>query len=122
MNITLGEMEKRLAGIIGENDGISSGELVKICEKEFSWKKSTSYTMLKRLCDKKVCENAGGKVHSLMSKEDIAVENTETLVNEDFGGSLPRFLAAFAERKKLSEKEIDEIQAMIDEYKRSVNQ
>lgn len=118
MNITLGEMESRFADIIRENDGISSGELVKICAERFEWKKSTTYTMLRRLCDKGICENKDGHVSSLISKEDIAAMKSDKLIREDFGGSLPRFLAAFADRKKLSESEIDEIQQMIDKFRK----
>ena len=117
MNITLGEMESRFADVIRENEGISSGELVKICSEKFGWKKSTTYTMLRRLCDKGICENKDGHVSSLVSKEDIAAMKTDEIIRESFGGSLPRFLAAFAERKKLSESEIDEIQKMIDKFR-----
>ena len=117
MNITLGEMESRFADVIRENEGISSGELVKICAEKFGRKKSTTYTMLRRLCDKGICENKDGHVSSLVSKEDIAAMKTDEIIRESFGGSLPRFLAAFAERKKLSESEIDEIQKMIDKFR-----
>lgn len=117
MNITLGEMESRFADVIRENEGISSGELVKICAEKFWWKKSTTYTMLRRLCNKGICENKDGHVSSLVSKEDIAAMKTDEIIRESFGGSLPRFLAAFAERKKLSESEIDEIQKMIDKFR-----
>ena len=117
MNITLGEMESRFADVIRENEGISSGELVKICAEKLGWKKSTTYTMLRRLCDKGICENKDGNVSSLVSKEDIAAMKTDEIIRESFGGSLPRFLAAFAERKKLSESEIDEIQKMIDKFR-----
>ena len=117
MNITLGEMESRFADVIREDEGISSGELVKICAEKIGWKKSTTYTMLRRLCDKGICENKDGHVSSLVSKEDIAAMKTDEIIRESFGGSLPRFLAAFSERKKLSESEIDEIQKMIDKFR-----
>ena len=110
-------MESRFADVIRENEGISSGKLVKICAEKFGWKKSTTYTMLRRLCDKGICENKDGHVSSLVSKEDIAAMKTDEIIRESFGGSLPRFLAAFAERKKLSESEIDEIQKMIDKFR-----
>ncbi len=118
MNTSLGEKESKFADIIRENEGISSGELVKICAQRFGWKRSTTYTMLRRLCDKEICRNEGGHVTSIVSKEEIAAIKTEKILDEDFGGSLPRFLAAFAGRRKLSEKEIDEIQSMIDEYRK----
>lgn len=118
MNIKLGEMEGRFADIIRENEGIPSGELVKICAERFDWKKSTTYTMLRRLCDKGICENKDGHVSTVISKEEIAAIKTDKLLEEDFGGSLPRFLAAFADRRKLTESEIDEIQQMIDRYRK----
>lgn len=89
MNITLGEMESRFADVIRENEGISSGELVKICAEKFGWKKSTTYTMLRRLCDKGICENKDGHVSSLVSKEDIAAMKTDEIIRESFGGSAP---------------------------------
>lgn len=118
MNINLGEMEGKFVDIIRENEGISSGELVKICAETFEWKKSTTYTMLRRLCDKGICENKNGHVSTVVSEEEIAAIKTDKLLEEDFDGSLPRFLAAFADRKKLSESEIDEIQQMIDRFRK----
>lgn len=118
MNIKLGEMEGRFADIIRENEGIPSGELVKICAERFDWKKSTTYTMLRRLCDKGIFENKDGHVSTVISKEEIAAIKSDKLLEEDFGGSLPRFLAAFADRRKLTESEIDEIQQMIDRYRK----
>lgn len=118
MNIALGEMEGRFADIIRENEGIPSGELVKLCAERFGWKKSTTYTMLRRLCDKGICENKNGHVSSLISREEIAAIKTDKLIEEEFGGSLPRFIAAFAGRNKLSEGEIDELQKMIDSFRK----
>ncbi len=74
--------------------------------------------MLRRICDKGICENKGGHVSTVVSKEEIAAIKTDKLLEEDFGGSLPRFLAAFADRKKLSETEIDEIRQIIDNYRK----
>lgn len=118
MNITLGEKESRFLELIRENEGIPSGELVRLCAESFEWKKSTTYTMLRRLCDKGICENKNGHVCTMISKEEIAAIRTDKLLEEDFGGSLPRFLAAFADRKRLSEGEINEIQQMIDNYRK----
>ena len=101
----LGEMEQKFADIIWECQPISSGELVKICETKLSWKKSTTYTMLKRLCQRNIFENKNGVVISLMSKEDFSVSQGEEFLNESFSGSLPMFLTAFTKRKKMSEKE-----------------
>ena len=118
--IKLGEMEQKFAEIIWKNDNIPSGELVKLCEKELSWKKSTTYTMLRRLCEKGLFVNENGKISALISKEELAAKRGEALITESYGGSLPRFLASFAERKALSKKELDEIQKMIDNYRKEI--
>lgn len=111
----LGEIETRFADLIWSNEPISSGELVKLCEKELSWKKSTTYTILRRLCERGFFQNKDGAVTSLISKQEFMSLQSEEFVEETFAGSLPRFLAAFTMRKKLSENEIAEIQKLIDE-------
>ncbi len=111
----LGAMETRFAELMWDNEPIPSGELVKLCEKELSWKKSTTYTMLRRLCERKIFQNKDGKVSSLMSRQEFQALQSEQFVKETFDGSLPQFLAAFTLRKKLSEKEIDELRKLIDE-------
>lgn len=116
--IKLGEMEAKFAEIIWENENIPSGELVKLCEKELQWKKSTTYTMLRRLCEKGIFKNENGRVTAVLTKADLALRKGEELINESYGGSLPRFIAAFAERKALGDGELDEIQKMIDEYRK----
>lgn len=108
-------METKFAELIWDNEPILSGELVRLCEKELSWKKSTTYTMLKRLCQRKIFQNNGGTVSSLMSKEEFQGLQSEKFVEETFDGSLPKFLAAFTIRKTLSDKEINELQKLIDE-------
>ena len=113
----LGAIETRFADLTWENEPISSGELVKICEKELNWKKSTTYTILRRLCERGIFQNNNGTVTSLISKSDFYAMQSERFVEETFEGSLPKFLAAFATRKKLSEKEIEELQRFIDERK-----
>lgn len=118
MNINLGEMESRFVDLIREHEGIPSGELVKICAEAFEWKKSTTYTMLRRLCEKGIFKNENGQVKALLTKDDLAAKKGEELINESYGGSLPRFIAAFAERKALGENELDEIQKMIDRYRK----
>ena len=111
----LGVMETKFAGLMWENTPISSGELVKLCEKELTWKKSTTYTMLRRLCDRGIFQNKDGTVTSLMSKQEFAALQSEKFIEETFDGSLPQFLAAFTLRKKLSESEINELQRLIQE-------
>ena len=113
----LGAIETRFADLIWENEPISSGELVKICEKELNWKISTTYTILRRLCERGIFQNNNGTVTSLISKSDFYAMQSERFVEETFEGSLPKFLTAFATRKKLSEKEIEELQRFIDERK-----
>ncbi len=111
----LGVMETKFAELMWMSEPISSGELVKLCEKELSWKKSTTYTMLRRLCERAIFQNKDGAVTSLISKQEFAALQSERFVEETFDGSLPQFLAAFALRKKLSETEIDELQRLIDQ-------
>lgn len=110
----LGVMETRFAELIWDNEPISSGELVKLCERELAWKKSTTYTMLRRLCDRGIFQNRDSTVSSLMTRQEFAALQSEKFVEETFDGSLPRFLAAFTLRKKLSEEEIDELKRLID--------
>ena len=113
----LGEMEQRFADLIWLHAPIPSGELVKLCETGLKWKKSTTYTMLKRLCERGIFVNDNGVVAPLMSKEDFTAAQGEQFLSETFGGSLPRFFAAFTRRNKLSEKEIRELQKLIEEHK-----
>ncbi len=111
---TLGAMESRFADMIWEREPVSSTELVKLCEREFGWKKSTTYTVLKRLSERGLFVNEGGTVRALVSRSDYYAERSERFVDESFSGSLPAFLAAFTSRKKLSEEDIDELQRLID--------
>ena len=113
----LGEMEQKFAYLIWENEPISSRALTELCEKAFSWKRTTTYTMLKRLCEREIFQNDRGTVTSLMSKSEFGAAQGEQFLTETFDGSLPRFLAAFTRRKKLSEKEIKEIQKLIDDHR-----
>lgn len=113
----LGNVEMRFADIIWNNEPLSSGELVKLAEKELNWNRSTTYTILRRLCQRGMFQNEKGTVSSLVSKADFISAQSEKFVDETFSGSLPQFLASFARRKKLSDKEIDEIQKFIDEHR-----
>ena len=113
----LGEMEQKFADLIWENEPVSSRALTELCEKAFSWKRTTTYTMLKRLCEREIFQNDSGTVTSLMSKSEFGAAQGEQFLTETFDGSLPRFLAAFTRRKKLSEKEIKEIQKLIDDHR-----
>ena len=115
-NTSLGAVESRFADIIWQNEPLSSGELVKICEKELNWKKPTTYTVLRKLCERGIFKNEGGTVSSVISREEFYAVQSEKFVEETFDGSLPAFIAAFTKRKNLSRKEIDEIRRMIDTY------
>lgn len=112
--IKLGVVESRFADIIWENEPMTSRELVEKAKEELSWNKSTTYTILRRLCERGIFQNENGTVTSLISKKEFYAVQSEQFVDETFEGSLPAFIAAFTQRKKLSKKEIDEIQAMID--------
>ena len=113
----LGAVETRFADLIWAHEPLSSGELVRLCEKELHWKKSTTYTVLRRLCERGIFRNDSGTVTSLLSKEQFSAMQSEQFVEEAFEGSLPRFLAAFSTRRKLSAEEIDALQALIDKLR-----
>ena len=113
----LGAIESRFAELIWSHAPISSGELVKLCLQELEWKKSTTYTVLKKLCEQGLFHNEGGAVTALVSREEFYALQSEKFVEEAFSGSLPAFIAAFTKRKTLSEAEITQIRRMIDEYR-----
>ena len=110
----LGEMEVRFAEIIWQHAPIASGELVKLCEKELDWKKSTTYTMLRRLIERGIFANDDAIVRTVITRAEFNARRSEHFVSENFDGSLPAFLAAFTSRKKLSEKEIEELRRIIE--------
>lgn len=112
----LGAVESRFADIIWENAPLTSGELVKLCEAELHWKKSTTYTVLKKLCDRGLFENRGGTVLPLVTRQEFYGIQSTRFVEDTFQGSLPAFIAAFTHRKKLSPGEVAEIRRMIDEF------
>lgn len=117
-NKALGAVEGRFAELIWEREPISSPELVKLAESELGWKKSTTYTVLKRLIERGLFENVNGAVRALVKRADYYAERGERFVDDAFSGSLPAFVTAFTARKKLSEKEIDDLQAIIDSMRR----
>lgn len=113
----LGEMEQRFADLIWEQEPISSRRLTELCAEAFEWKRTTTYTMLKRLCERGLFKNEEGRVTSIVSKNEFQAGQGEQFLNEIFGGSLPKFFAAFTRRNKLSEKEVNEILQLIKEHK-----
>lgn len=112
----MGVVESRFAEIIWQNEPISSSCLTRLCEERLKWKKSTTYTVLKRLCEKGIFENNKGEVTSLISREEFYSLQSERFVEETFEGSLPAFLAAFTARKNLSESEVEALRQMVREY------
>lgn len=115
-DIQLGMIESKFADIIWENEPISSSDLVKSAEAELGWKKSTTFTVLRRLSEKGLFKNENGKVSSLVGREEFYSMQSERFVEETFNGSLPAFLAAFTKRKKLTKEEADELRRMVNEY------
>lgn len=112
----LGVVESRFADIVWANAPLSTAELVKRCEAELQWKRTTTYTVLKKLGEKGLFRLQDGVVTALLSREEYYAAQSEKFVEETFEGSLPAFLAAFTKRKQLSAREVAEIRAMIDSY------
>lgn len=113
----LHESEYRFAQIIWGNEPIPSGELVTLCEKKMGWKKSTTYTVLKRLCNRNILKNKKAIVTSLVKMEQVQKYESEQFVGRIFGGSLPQFIAAFMDDKRLSNEEAEELKRLIDSHK-----
>ena len=112
-DLGLGAMEARFADIIWELEPVGSNELVRRAESEFGWKKSTTYTVLKKLCGRGLFRNENGVVSAAISREEFCAMQSERFVDETFSGSLPAFIAAFSTRKKLSEEELRELEELI---------
>ncbi|MGI6526154.1 MAG: BlaI/MecI/CopY family transcriptional regulator [Caldicoprobacterales bacterium] len=113
----LTESEEKFANIIWQNEPIASGDLVKLSAKEMNWKKSTTYTVLKKLCEKGIFRNENAVVSSLITKDEYHAKQSIRFVEDTFGGSLPRFLTAFIGAKKLSKNQAEELKRLIDEHK-----
>ena len=114
----LGEMETRFAEIIWENEPMTSMDLAKRAEQAFAWKKTTSYTVLKRLCEKGLFRNEKTIVTSCMTREEYDAGRSEQFVEETFQGSLPAFLAAFLGKKRLTAEQADELHRMVEKYRK----
>ena len=114
-DLKLYESEYRFMDLIWEAEPVRSTELAKMARERLEWKKSTTYTMLRRLCQKGLFENRDGTVIVRISPEEFRARQSKQFVEETFDGSLPRFLAAFASQKKLSQEEIQELQQWIDQ-------
>ncbi len=117
IDMELGAVQERFADIVWAHEPVASGELVKLCREELNWKKPTTYTVLRKLCEKGLFKNENGIVSPLISRSEFYARRSERFVEERFSGSLPAFIAAFTSQKKLSQKELEEIQALIDAYR-----
>ena len=116
--LRLGAIESRFANIVWENAPLTTATLIKLCEAEFGWKRTTTYTVLKRLSERGIFKNENGTVTVLLSKEEFYSLQSEKVVSESFGGSLPAFIAAFTSRRDLKDEAIEEIKAMIEGMRR----
>lgn len=112
----LGEVESAFAALIWDNEPLPSSRLVELCGEKLSWKKSTTYTVLKKLCARGIFQNQDGCVTALISRQDFHAAQSRKFVEDTFQGSLPAFIAAFTSQKRLSREEIREIRGMIDAY------
>lgn len=110
----LGIVESRFADIIWANEPLHSRDLVVLCQQELNWKKPTTYTVLRKLCERGIFQNMGGMVSSVISREEFYAMQSEKFVEDTFDGSLPAFFAAFTRRKQLTPQEVAEIRRMID--------
>lgn len=115
-DLRLGMVESHFADIIWANQPLSTKELVAICEKKLNWKRTTTYTVLKKLCERGIFKTENSIVTATLSKEEFYAIQSEKFVDETFDGSLPAFIAAFTSRQKLNAKEIDEIRKMISAF------
>lgn len=115
------ESEYRFCLILWENEPIKSSELVKKCEEQLGWKPTTTYTVIKRLSERGVLKNENTVVSSLVSKDEVQAAEINQMVEKTFEGSLPAFIAAFTKHQKLSDKEIDAVQQMIDNFRKGEN-
>lgn len=118
----LAEIESRFVELVWEKEPVNSGELVTLCEEKLNWKKSTTYTVLRRLCQRGILQNENATVTSKIKKEEYYAMQSEQFVEDTFQGSLPQFMAAFMSRKKLSKKQIEQIQQLIEDYKEQEEQ
>ncbi|WP_089612089.1 BlaI/MecI/CopY family transcriptional regulator [Dehalobacterium formicoaceticum] len=114
--LNLCESEYRFACIVWEHEPLGSGDLVKHCHEKLGWKKSTTYTVLKKLCEKGVLKNENAIVSALVKREQVQKFESEQFLSKTFDGSLPQFIASFMSDKKLSSAEAEELKKLIDSF------
>ena len=112
------ESEYRFCRIMWEHQPVTATQLVKLCQEKLEWKRTTTYTVIKRLGEKSVLKLENGVVTALISKEEAESAEIETMVESKFGGSLPAFVAAFTRRQDLTDHDLDEVQKMIDRIRK----
>ncbi len=117
MELKLAECDFRFMCVIWDNEPLSSGQLVGLCSKELGWKKSTTYTTLKKMCEKGFAQNESTIVSSLVKKDEVQAYAGNRFIENTFSGSLPSFLVSFLGGKKISDKEAEELKSLIDNYK-----
>ena len=117
-DMEIGEVQERFANLVWDHEPIPSGQLVKLCEQELNWKKPTTYTVLRKMCEKGLFRNEDGLVSAVLTREQFASRRSEQFVDNAFHGSLPAFVAAFTAQKGLSAQEAEEIQQMIDKFRK----
>lgn len=115
--LKLGAVDAKFADIVWSNEPISTAKLIKKCESQLNWKRTTTYSVLKKFCSNGIFKLENSVVIALVSKEELHSRQSKKFVDEVFGGSLPSFIAAFTKKKKLTKAEIERIQKMIDEAK-----
>ena len=112
------ESEYRFCLIMWEHEPVTASALVKLCQEQLGWKRTTTYTVIKRLSERGVLKNENSVVTSLVTKDEVQAAEINEMVEKTFEGSLPAFIAAFTKHQKISEKELDAVQAMIDRYRK----
>ena len=112
------ESEYRFCLILWEHEPVTAVELVKLCQEQLGWKRTTTYTVIKRLGERGILKNENSQITSVISKEEAQACEIDDLVEKKFEGSVPAFIAAFTKRTKISEKELDEVQRMIDQIRK----
>ncbi|OUN25382.1 BlaI/MecI/CopY family transcriptional regulator [Pseudoflavonifractor sp. An85] len=112
------ESEYRFCLILWEHEPVTTTELVRLCREKLEWKRTTTYTVIKRLCERGVLRNDGGVVTTLVSKDQAQAAELDELVEKKFEGSIPAFVAAFGRRQKLSQEDIQQMQQLIDRYRK----
>lgn len=117
MELKLCESDFKFMCVVWENEPLASGKLVSLCNEELGWKKSTTYTVLKKLCEKGFAKNENSMISSLVAKDDVQQYASTKFVESSFNGSLPKFLASFFGGKKISSKEAEELKRLIDDFK-----